>query len=284
MNSGSEIMICCLFSNSSSVIGSLEINLPRPQTVWGCVIVGFYLVERGNGSWGVAAEAIASLDCGDDALEVSGVQQLGELQEAVAQHEQLGQTDNTGWLSLLSYLKQKYWHVKDADRQDRNVWKELIHILNVQYNLTKAQELKQLPLINVNFDFCVSVFQLQAIFGRTTDSYSHPEKSELFREKETNLMSRKSTGGFVLNTTFHCFSSAGARCSDVRFTKCSAHTLTSDKLLSVQWNAVRTMEKQTNSCFTKCTVRGASTDTSGFQRQRETFYGLKCAEMENEAM
>lgn len=57
--------------------------------VWGYVIFGSYLVERGNGSRGVAAEAIASLDCGDDALEVSTVQQLGELQEAVAQDKEL---------------------------------------------------------------------------------------------------------------------------------------------------------------------------------------------------
>lgn len=58
------------------------------------------LVERGNGSRGVAAEAIAFLDCGDGALEVGAVQQLGELQEAVAQHKQLGQTNSTGGLSL----------------------------------------------------------------------------------------------------------------------------------------------------------------------------------------
>lgn len=39
-------------------------------------------MERGNGSRGVAAEAIAFLDCADDALEVGAVQQLRELQEA----------------------------------------------------------------------------------------------------------------------------------------------------------------------------------------------------------
>jgi len=55
------------------------------------VIVGSYLIERGNGSRGVAAEAIAPLDRGDGALEVGAVQQLRELQEAVAQDEQLGQ-------------------------------------------------------------------------------------------------------------------------------------------------------------------------------------------------
>lgn len=56
------------------------------------VVVGSYLVERGNHSRGVAAEAIAFLDGGDGALEVGAVHQLGELQEAVAQDEQLGQT------------------------------------------------------------------------------------------------------------------------------------------------------------------------------------------------
>lgn len=50
-------------------------------------------MERGNGSRGVATEAIASLDRGDGTLEVSAVQQLRELQEAVAQDEQLGQDD-----------------------------------------------------------------------------------------------------------------------------------------------------------------------------------------------
>lgn len=90
-SSGSVILISCLFSSSSFVIGSLEINLS--WSVWGYVIVGSYLVERGNGSWGVAAEAVAPLDCGDDALEVSAVQQLGKLQEAVAQDKQLRKTD-----------------------------------------------------------------------------------------------------------------------------------------------------------------------------------------------
>lgn len=46
-------------------------------------------MQRGNGSRGVAAEAVASLDCGDDALEVSAVKQLGELQEAVAKDKEL---------------------------------------------------------------------------------------------------------------------------------------------------------------------------------------------------
>lgn len=90
-SSGSVILISCLFSSSSFVIGSLEINLS--WSVWGYVIVGSYLVERGNGSWGVAAEAVAPLDCGDDALEVSAVQQLGKLQEAMAQDKQLWKTD-----------------------------------------------------------------------------------------------------------------------------------------------------------------------------------------------
>lgn len=49
-------------------------------------------MQGGNGSRGVAAEAVASLDCGDDALEVGAVEQLGELQEAVAQDEELAGT------------------------------------------------------------------------------------------------------------------------------------------------------------------------------------------------
>lgn len=48
-----------------------------------------YLIQRGNGSWGVAAEAVASLDGWDGALEVGAVEQLRKLQEAVAQDEQL---------------------------------------------------------------------------------------------------------------------------------------------------------------------------------------------------
>lgn len=49
----------------------------------------YYLIEGGKRSCRVAAEAIASLNCGDDALEVSTVQQLRQLQKAVAQDEQL---------------------------------------------------------------------------------------------------------------------------------------------------------------------------------------------------
>lgn len=103
--SGSVILICCLFSNSSFVIGILGIKLSWFQTVWGYVIVGSYLVERGNGSRGVAAEAIASLDCGDGALEVGAVQQLGELQQSVAQDEQLGHTDSTVALQCPGIMK-----------------------------------------------------------------------------------------------------------------------------------------------------------------------------------
>lgn len=93
--SGSVIFISCLFSNSSSVLGILEIKLALSQAARGRVVVGSYLVERGNGSRGVAAEAVAFLDCADGALEVGAVQQLRELQEAVAQDKQLGhrQTD-----------------------------------------------------------------------------------------------------------------------------------------------------------------------------------------------
>lgn len=112
--SGSVILICCLFSNSSFVIGTLEIKLSWSQSVWGYVIVGSYLVERGNSSRGVAAEAIASLDSGDDALEVGAVQQLRELQQSVAQDEQLRRTDSTVALSVreLCRWKQIYWHAE----------------------------------------------------------------------------------------------------------------------------------------------------------------------------
>lgn len=53
------------------------------------VSFGSHLIEGGDGSRRVAAEAVAPLDGGDDALEVGAVQQLGELQEAVAQDEEL---------------------------------------------------------------------------------------------------------------------------------------------------------------------------------------------------
>lgn len=82
---GSVILICGLFSDSFFVVDILEIN----PSLWGYVFVGSYLVQRGNGSWGVAAEAVASLDCSDGALEVGAVEQLRELQEAMAQDEQL---------------------------------------------------------------------------------------------------------------------------------------------------------------------------------------------------
>lgn len=49
-------------------------------------------MQRRDGSRRVAAEAVAPLHSGDDALEVGAVEQLGELQEAVAQHEELGDT------------------------------------------------------------------------------------------------------------------------------------------------------------------------------------------------
>ena len=47
-------------------------------------------MEGGQGSGGGAAEPEAPLYGGDGALEVGAVEQLGELQQAVAQHEQLG--------------------------------------------------------------------------------------------------------------------------------------------------------------------------------------------------
>lgn len=81
---------CCVFSNSSFVISMFQIKRSWSQSVWGHVVVGSHLVERGNGSRGVAAEAVASLDSGDGALEVGAVEQLRELQEAMAQDEQLG--------------------------------------------------------------------------------------------------------------------------------------------------------------------------------------------------
>lgn len=63
-----------------------------------------YLIEGGKRSCRVAAEAIASLDCGDDALEVSTVQQLRQLQKTMAQDEQLAKIkireafiDSTVW-------------------------------------------------------------------------------------------------------------------------------------------------------------------------------------------
>lgn len=48
-----------------------------------------YLIKGRERSCRVAAEAIASLNCGDDALEVSAVKQLRQLQKAVAYNEQL---------------------------------------------------------------------------------------------------------------------------------------------------------------------------------------------------
>lgn len=100
---GSVILICCLFSNSSFVFGLLGIKFSCSQAARGCVVVGSYLVEWGNGSRGVAAEAVASLDCADCALEAGAVQQLGELQEAVAQDKQLGHTDRQAWVSETGY-------------------------------------------------------------------------------------------------------------------------------------------------------------------------------------
>lgn len=88
----------------------------------GYVIVGSYLVERGNGSRGVAAEAIASLDRGDGALEVGTVQQLRELQHSVAQDEQLGQIESGTSVSK-NYVRDNRCtgKQKDKQRQDRNV-------------------------------------------------------------------------------------------------------------------------------------------------------------------
>lgn len=46
-----------------------------------------------DGSRRVTAEAVAPLHSGDDTLKVGAVEQLRELQEAVAKHEELVDTD-----------------------------------------------------------------------------------------------------------------------------------------------------------------------------------------------
>lgn len=53
------------------------------------MVFNYYLIEGGKRSCRVAAEAIASLNCGDDALEVGAVQKLRQLQKTMAQDEQL---------------------------------------------------------------------------------------------------------------------------------------------------------------------------------------------------
>lgn len=82
------------------LIGPLFSVIPHPS--WNKAVIalsergegvpvsfGSHLIEGGDGSRWVAAEAVAPFDGGDDALEVGAVQQLGELQEAVAQDEEL---------------------------------------------------------------------------------------------------------------------------------------------------------------------------------------------------
>lgn len=49
-----------------------------------------YLIQAGNETRGGTGEAEALLDGGEAALEVGTVQELGELQEAMAEHEHLG--------------------------------------------------------------------------------------------------------------------------------------------------------------------------------------------------
>lgn len=49
-----------------------------------------YLIQAGNETRGRTGEAKALLDGGEAALEVGAVQELGELQEAMAEHEHLG--------------------------------------------------------------------------------------------------------------------------------------------------------------------------------------------------
>lgn len=46
-------------------------------------------MEGRDGSWGEAVQAIASLDCGDGALEVRAIQELSELEQAMTQHKEL---------------------------------------------------------------------------------------------------------------------------------------------------------------------------------------------------
>lgn len=48
-----------------------------------------YLMEGRDGSWGETVQAIASLDCGDGALEVRAIQELSELEQAMTQHKDL---------------------------------------------------------------------------------------------------------------------------------------------------------------------------------------------------
>ncbi len=48
-----------------------------------------YLMEGRDGSWGEAVQAIASLDCGDGALEVRAIHELHDLEQAMTQHKDL---------------------------------------------------------------------------------------------------------------------------------------------------------------------------------------------------
>lgn len=54
-----------------------------------------HLVQWGDGSWWVAAETEAALDGGDGAFEVGAVEELRELQQSMAQDEQLKTHKNT---------------------------------------------------------------------------------------------------------------------------------------------------------------------------------------------
>lgn len=54
-----------------------------------CMEWSVYLMEGRDGSWGEAIQAIASLDCGDGALEVRAIQELSELEQAMTQHKDL---------------------------------------------------------------------------------------------------------------------------------------------------------------------------------------------------
>lgn len=54
-----------------------------------------HLVQTGNETRGRTGEPKALLDGGEAALEVGAVQELAELQEAVAEHEHLRGTENS---------------------------------------------------------------------------------------------------------------------------------------------------------------------------------------------
>lgn len=62
-----------------------------PPILWSCLLCTKHLVKGGDGPRGQTVKAEASLDGGDGALKVRRVQQLGELEQAMAKHEELGE-------------------------------------------------------------------------------------------------------------------------------------------------------------------------------------------------